>query len=112
MITGTDQTDIPFFKKCVEKYFGLEPPDDFTDEEKKTFKKPQFQEYLRKKEDPTKFTHFEVSHVSNIGRAAQRGAKGVNYAGSRVNSSPPPQLKIYGICRGGSPKCRRKLWKA
>ncbi|CAB4035165.1 Hypothetical predicted protein, partial [Paramuricea clavata] len=59
MITGTDQTDIPFFKKCVEKYFGLEPPDDFSDEEKRKFQKPQFEKYLRKKEDPTKFTHFQ-----------------------------------------------------
>ena len=62
-VQGTDETDIPFFKKCVQKYYALAPPETSTDAEKKEFKIPQFEEYLRKKEDPTKFNLFEVCHV-------------------------------------------------
>ena len=66
-VQGSDETDIPFFKKCVQKYYALEPPEDFTDAQKKKYQKPQFEEYLRKKEDPTKFELFEVCHVKVAG---------------------------------------------
>ena len=56
---SADETDIPFFKNCVQRYFRLVQ-----------FPNQQFQEYMRKNSkniaDVTKYQHFQVFYFAVV----------------------------------------------
>ena len=55
--------DVEFFKECVQEYYHLEPR---ANDNPGLFKKYQFEDELKKPENPKQFEHFEVAILFNF----------------------------------------------